>query len=230
MLPESSVLVAVVNQPQDLERAQSEHWYRIPVRSAPKFFPPEYVAFYLTRAFGSDAFSIRWYAQVRGHELATRRDLIPAEPDHPRAGQRYYKVQLGKLVELPHPIPSRRLRRITFILTNGKRMTEAWEINDLFLGSYEQDTLWRAMKEARLQAERNYIIRDADATHTYSVDFAVICQDGTLGITCGEPQNHALTSAGQLIHFTPAQIDASPDKCIEQIAAAVAKLGGPAIA
>jgi len=61
----------------------------------------------LTRSFGVDAFSIRWYAQVRGHELVTRRDLLPDEPDHPRAAQRYYKLQLGKLVELPHPIPSR---------------------------------------------------------------------------------------------------------------------------
>ena len=51
-----------------------------------------------------DAFSIRWYAQVRGHELVTRRDLLPDEPDHPRAEQRYYKLQLGKLVELPHAL------------------------------------------------------------------------------------------------------------------------------
>jgi hypothetical protein len=25
-----------------------------------------------------------------------RRDLIPSEPDHPRAGQWYYKLQLGR--------------------------------------------------------------------------------------------------------------------------------------
>ena len=72
---------------------------------------------------------------MRGHELVTRRDLLPDEPDHPRAEQRYYKLSLGKLIELPHPIPSRSLRRITFVLTNGKRLNEAWEINDLFLGS-----------------------------------------------------------------------------------------------
>ena len=84
----------------------------------------------MTKPLGPDAFTIRWYAQVRGHELVTRRDLLPDEPDHPRAEQRYYKLQLGKLVELPHPIPSRSLRRITFVLTNGKRLNEAWEIND----------------------------------------------------------------------------------------------------
>jgi hypothetical protein len=50
---------------------------------------------YLTKPFGVDAFSIRWYAQVRGHKLVTRRDLLPDEPDRPRAEQRYYKLQLG---------------------------------------------------------------------------------------------------------------------------------------
>ncbi len=67
MLPESSVLVALINHPRDFERSRDEHWYRIPVRSAPKFFPPEYIAFYFSKSFGTDAFTVRWYAQVRGH-------------------------------------------------------------------------------------------------------------------------------------------------------------------
>ena len=217
-----------MNHPRDLDRARDEHWYRIPVRSAPKFFPPEYVGFYFTKAFGSDAFSIRWYAQVRGHELVTRRDLLPQEADHPRADQRYYTLQLGKLVELPHPIPSRSLRRITFILTNGKRLNEAWEINDLFLGPREHDILWRALKEARLHAERNYVIRDASSTRAYRVDFAVICREGTLGVTCGDsPGMLPRAVRERLLHFTAAQIDAASQKCVEAIAEAAARLGGP---
>jgi hypothetical protein len=229
MLAESSVLIAVMNHTRDLERARDEHWYRIPVRSAPKFFPPDYVAFYFTRAFGADAFSVRWYAQVRGHELVTRRDLLPDEPDHPRADQRYYKLQLGKLVELPHPIPSRRLRRITFVLSNGRHLNEAWEINDLFLGPREHDILWRALKEAGLKVERNYVIRDVSSTRAYSVDFAVICREGTLGITCGDsPAMLPRAVRERLLHFTAAQIDAAPQKCVEAIAAAAFELGGPA--
>jgi len=226
VLPESSVLIAVMNNLRDLERARDQHWYRIPVRSAPKFFPPDYVAFYLTRAFGADAFSIRWYAQVRGHELTTRRELLPDEPDHPRAAQHYYKLQLGKLIELPHPIPSRRLRRITFILTNGKRLTEAWEINDLFLGPREHDILWRALKEAHLAAERNYVIREANTV--YRVDFAVMCQQGVLGVICSEPPAAAPSAFRErLLRFTPAQVDAAPHKCIEAVIAAAAQFGGP---
>ena len=106
MLPESSVLIAVMNHLRDLERARDEHWYRIPVRSAPKFFPPDYVAFYFTRAFEADAFSIRWYAQVRGHELVTRRDLLPDEADHPRANQRSTNCNWASSSSSPTPSPA----------------------------------------------------------------------------------------------------------------------------
>jgi len=225
MLPESSVLIAVMTNPQDFARARDEHWYRIPVRSAPKFFPPDYIAFYFTKAFGDEAYSIRWYAQVRGHEMVTRRDLLPDEPDHPRADQRYYKLQLGKLVELPHPIPSRSLRRITFVLSNGKRLGEAWEINDLFLGPREHDLLWRALKEARVQAERNYVLREAEVV--YRVDFAIPCREGTLGVICSDlPGTSPRVVRERLLYFTPAQIDASPQKCVEAILAAAGQLGG----
>jgi hypothetical protein len=118
------------------------------------------------------------------------------------------------------------LRRITFVLTNGKRLNEAWEINDLFLGPREQDLLWRALKEARLQAERNDIIHEESAV--YRVDFAVICREGTVGVTCGDETNVLPRSIrDRLLNFTPAQIDASPQKCVAAIVEAAARLGGP---
>jgi len=93
----------------------------------------------------------------------------------------------------------------------------------LFLGPREQDLLWRALKEARLQAERNYLIHEESAV--YHVDFAVICREGTRGVICGEPPR---VGSPRLLYFTPAQIDAGPQKCVEAIRAAVTQLGGPA--
>ncbi len=108
------------------------------------------------------------------------------------------------------------MRRITFVLTNGKRLNEAWEINDLFLGPREQDLLWRALKEARLQAERNYLIREANAV--YRVDFAVICREGTVGVTCGDEADVLPRAVRErLLHFTPAQIDAPPQQRVAAI-------------
>jgi hypothetical protein len=117
MLPEASslVLVAVITHPRDLEIARVLGWYRIPLKSAPKVVAVDYLAFYQTAGFSEeDRWRVQYFAEVRGHELTTRRELIRDEPDHPRAGEEYYKIQIGPLQALPGPIHAGRWRRITF--------------------------------------------------------------------------------------------------------------------
>jgi len=109
------VLVVLVNNLADWQRVVEEGWYRIPLKHAPQPVAASYLAFYQSRAFGADAFRVRFYAPVQRYELTTRRALLPEEPDHPRAAERYYRIEVGPLHELEHPIPSRRLRRIVFI-------------------------------------------------------------------------------------------------------------------
>ena len=220
MQPDSSVLVAMMNSRRDFEIAREQGWYRVPQRSAPKFFPPEFIAFYFTKPFGEDAYSVRWYAQVRGHELARRLELIPAEPHHPHADHVYYKVQLGPLLELPHPIPSKRWRRLTFILTTGERLFAAWEINDLVVGSREGELMWRALKEAGLHAER-----DDETPSRQRVDFLLPCQYGEVGIIVSEESLPDLDD--DVLRFTPKQINDSIGECVYQVQAAVADRGGP---
>ena len=50
---------------------------------------------YSTKVFKEDKWAIHYYARIEGHELVASRDLIPSEPDHPRARAWYYKLQLG---------------------------------------------------------------------------------------------------------------------------------------
>jgi hypothetical protein len=90
---------------------------------------------------------LRYYAPIEGHELVTRRDLIPSEPDHPRAGQWYYKLQLGPLQHKIPPIVSARWRRVTFIVTTGDRFMQAVEINDLFEQESPAGQLYVRLKE-----------------------------------------------------------------------------------
>jgi hypothetical protein len=226
VFPEASVLVAVMTRVRDFELARDEGWYRIPVRSAPKFFPPDYVAFYFTRAFKEQAFSVRYFAPVRGHELVKRRDLLPDEADHPRAEQPYYKLQLGQLVQRKQPIVSKSWRRLTFILTNGRRFSAASEINELVLGPKEHDILWRALKERGLHAERNYVIRDERAV--YRVDLALLCRDGAVGIVCSDEPARKRTRQPQfpLLQFTPAQVESGLEDCLAAVQAAAECLGG----
>ncbi|MCA9978253.1 MAG: hypothetical protein KC413_20980, partial [Anaerolineales bacterium] len=147
MYPEDRVLVAYVPRPEDFALVQSEGWYRIPQQFAPKGLYAEYFAFYFGRHFGADKWAIHYFAPNLGHELVTRLALFPDEPDHPRAQDWYYKVQLGPLQRLERPILSLRWRRVTFIHSTWDRFTNAIEINDLFVDGDEfVDRLYAALK------------------------------------------------------------------------------------
>ncbi len=147
MFSEDTVLVAVMNNPRDFAIARDEGWYRIPVARAPDGIHAEYLAFYQTKEFGDDAYAINYYARICGVELAKRRDLLPDEPDHSRADHPYYKISINPLVRLPHPIISRKWHRFTFLVTTGERFQKAWELNDLVMGTPEEDVVWRAIRD-----------------------------------------------------------------------------------
>jgi hypothetical protein len=174
-------LVAAVNDPADLARARDQGWYRIPIARAPRRVAAEYLAFYQTGAFPpGERWLVRWMAPVRRYHLATRRELIPEEPAHPRADDRYYKVVLGPLCPLPRSIPSRRLRRITFIPTTLARLTSALEINDLWVKSSAQERLWMALRLADVEAERQLPLHDDFPQ--YVADFAIFCPSGKIAV------------------------------------------------
>jgi hypothetical protein len=156
--PTSLILVAVINNQRDLEIARLLGWYRIPLRSAPKVVAVDYLAFYQTAAFGEEKWRIQTIAPVRGHELATRLELLRDEPDHPHAGQEYYKIQLGPLINLPRPILAGGWRRITFLYTTGDYLLNAETVSDLVVHSEERPILWQALRE---RASQNQAYGDA---------------------------------------------------------------------
>lgn len=153
--PTSLVLVAVITEPRDLEIARLFGWYRIPFRTAPKVVAVDHLAFYQTSAFQDSKWEIKFIAPVRGHELTTRSELLREEPDHPRAGEEYYKIQLGPLEELPKPVQAGKWKRITFFYTTGEYLLNADTINDLIVHSEERKILWKALRE-RMMQEQTY--------------------------------------------------------------------------
>lgn len=177
------VLVGVMNRKRDFNLARDEGWYRIPVRHAPACTTDAAVlALYFTTAFKEERWAIHWYAEVRGHELVLRRDLFPDEPDHPRAGERYYKLQLGPLIRRDPPVPSLRWRRVTFIESTWDRFTAAEEINDLYASG--ADGLYVTLKESGFFPEIEYLIREGGSE--YVVDLAVPCRDGVVSVVLGD--------------------------------------------
>jgi len=160
--PTSLFLVAVINNLRDLEIARLLGWYRIPLRTAPKVIAVDYLAFYQTGAFGDEKWRIQYIAPVRGHELTTRAELLKTEPDHPRAKEEYYKVQLGALERLPQPIHAETWRRITFLYTTGEYLLQAKTINDLVVQSDERQLLWQALRERAVPGYNTQEIPEVD--------------------------------------------------------------------
>jgi len=147
LTPSSLILVCLLPSPRDLEIARLLGWYRIPFRTAPKVVAVDYLAFYQPGSFGEGAGRIEWMAPVRGHELSTRAELLRDESDHPRAGEEYFKIQLGPLERLPRPVMADKWKRLSFLYTTGEYLLKAQTINDLVVQSDERQLLWQSLRE-----------------------------------------------------------------------------------
>ncbi|MBI3911153.1 MAG: DUF559 domain-containing protein [Armatimonadetes bacterium] len=234
------VLVAILNNLADFGILHDHLWYRVPVASAPKPWPPKWLAFYLTKAFGALAHTVHYFGPVREIRHVRRRDLFPNEIDSPKADREYYQVRLHHLESLQQPIPSPRWRRIVFIPTTWQKFTRAAEINDLFDDSPLEDLLWARLKELKIGAQRQWELPVKD--RRYFLDFAIFCGEGNLDIeTDGDTwhagrerrsrdnrRDNALQSLGwHVLRFDTPQIkEQMAEYCVPQIAETINRLSG----
>lgn len=234
---EAPVLVAVINNPRDLALARDQGWYRIPLSRAPRRVAADYLAFYQTGVFGDEGCAIHYYAPVKRFRITTRTELLPDEPDHPRAGEQYYKVEIGPLQRLASPIPSRRLRRITFIPTTLGRLLTAQEINDLWWRDDPHERLWLALREAGLRVEYRYLA--GEPPQETPVDFAVFCQGGRIAVLCDSPAgdeadlrelrpaDYDLATVGwHVLRFSRSELEQALSACIGAVLALAQQLDG----
>ena len=193
--PADQVLVALLNNVRDLQIARESHWYRIPIRTAPKWAHScRTLAFYQTKIFGTDGWAVNFAADIHERETMTRLQLFPEQTHHVRANERYLKLHLGEVRRLETPIISRRGRRIVFIETTRAKFDCARELNDLWHASPLEDTLWEVLKAERIEAERQ--VYEAVGGKHYFLDFALFCQNGRVDVECD----------GDTWHATPQQI------------------------
>lgn len=145
--PSALILVAIIPTPEDLQVARVLGWYRIPIRTAPRILNVDFLAFYQPASFSDRKWRIEFLAPVIGHELTTRIDLLREEEDHPRAGEEYYKVQLGPMQPLLNPITAGEWKRFTFLYTTGEYLQSAKKLTELTVRPTERRSLWKALRE-----------------------------------------------------------------------------------
>lgn len=233
-------LVAIVNSVADWNYVREQLWYRIPVDSVPRRFPPQWLAFYQTKVFKGEAYSIRYYGRISHIERVRRETLFPNELPNLKSKREYFQCFLESLETLPQPIVSLRLKRIVFISTTYRKLLMAEEVNDLYDDSPLEDALWRELKKLSLRAERQYDIETG--TRHYVLDFALFCAHGKINIeTDGDTwhatteqipedneRNNAMAVKGwKVLRYNGAQIrESMAEYCVPEIVEMVTKLGG----
>jgi hypothetical protein len=213
--PEDRVLVGVINRKRDLIAARDEHWYRIPQERMERQVNAEYLAFFLSRAFGSQNGAVHYYAERKGLELAARRDLLPDEAGHARANAVYYKVALGDLIRKDPPVTNPTRRSVSFIYTTWDRFVQARTLRDLYSDNdYFVDRIYHALRDSGVQAER---IWDAEQRSTGTpAHVRILCDRG--------PVLASPSLMGNAVFMDSAQSD---DAILTAIRAAIARQGGP---
>ena len=223
-----TVLVAVLNNADDLRRAAAEGWYRIPQRRAPRRIGADYLAFYQTGAFQDqdEAQTVTYYAPTRRYRLATRRELLPAEAQHPRADEYYYRIDIGPLHRLERPVPATTFKRVTFIHTTLDCLLSASDVRELFRQDDPFEQLWSALREHELRPLKNRLAGD------WPMDIALRARGGYLGVNCvedavaretGQPR---LPERWEILNLPVSRITQDLNGCLRQIGAALINLGG----
>ncbi len=148
---DARVLVAYTPRPSDLERAETEGWYRIrsrrmanQLRGGIRSF--SYVAFYQPKSFENEKYCVRRFAPIKAVSDVPRIELLPDDANHPRAHDLYCKLDLGPVRLLDNPVVCDRGRRILFVPTTWERLRQAEEFNDLFLGTPIEDRMYSSLR------------------------------------------------------------------------------------
>jgi very-short-patch-repair endonuclease len=234
------VLIALLRDKKDFAILQDQGWYRIPIGHTPRRWPPDYIAFYQPKAFGEDAFRIRYYGKVKRIDRALRRDLFPNEFESARANLEYHRIQFEKLERHPRSIHSRLPRPVVFIPTTWTKFIRADELNDLFDESPLEDLLWDELKSRNILAERQWPVFKNDLN--YRLDFAFFCNKGNLDVeTDGDTwhlkkervandnrrNNDVETQGWHVLRFNTKQIqEQRAEYCLPRIQEAITRYGG----
>ena len=242
MPPDKTVLVGVLKRRRDLKIFLDERWYRMPVRYAPKR-PFGYLALYEPAFFGPEGKRILWYARVLGRGTFSRKTLLPAEADDPRADEAYVKISVAPPRLLSHPIRNAAPRRVCFGFTTIGKLLTAKNLLELFDIPPTEDVMRRALREAGIPAEvqKWVAVGKKGRKKRFRLDFAVRCEKGNIAIECDNRKAHkgkrqrerdrakdaALREGGwEVLRFSEHDLMLALPECLARLQSVIGAKGG----
>lgn len=233
------MLLAIFKYTWSLTILQDEGWYHIPVKHAPKTWPPKWLCFYQGKIFGKEAYRVEYYGEVENYETVRYDELFPNKIESEKSDLPYYRVRLKELKRWPRIIPSFRPRRLSFIPTTWAKFESAEQINDLFDESPLEDIMWKELKNSDVRAERQWEL--PIQKRRYYLDFAIFCTNGFIDVeTDGDTwharkdrisldnvRNNQLAQKGwQVLRYNGGQIRKTTGQCIKEVRETINVLGG----
>lgn len=236
------LFVGTVARKNDLALIDNEGWYRVPVSTvredAP--WPPRWFAPWETSgASGGGVQQIRTVWEVEDVRIVSREELFPGESAGPKAGKRYYRLELGDPHSLRRPILTGRRRRSLFIHSDVRLLDGAGSINDLWSNGPLEDEFWAALKARGIPAERQWPSYGDEGNAFF--DFAVFCMREDIDIEVDGDQHHTVPeisrddsrrdNATQLrgfrtLRFDSPRIKRDLERCMAEVEEMVARCGG----
>jgi len=237
---EPVALIGIIRDRRDLDILLRKRWYRIPVAHAPRrrF---SHLAFYQPASFGKRGKCIRYVAPVLGRMTARRRDLLPDQPDHPRANDRYAVFRVGKPLRLPQPVRNISLRRVTFAYTTLRHLFESHDVLEVFGVPPIERMMAAEFAAAGIPALSEFTVSGPEKR--YRLDFAIFCAGGPLAVECDGEDFHGMPRQKRrdrikdtrlrkmgwtVLRLRERAIVDSPAACLRRVEAAIRRLGGPA--
>lgn len=240
-------LVVLMNNQADFDIAKQQGWYRIPVRHAPDMVKEgkiKFIAFYFTKAFGKDKYTIKWFAEVNQVSLAKRAELFPDEAPNSKTKKQYYKISFASPHVLYRPIVSARPRRLLFVPTTSYKLFNAQEFNDVFDNTLLEEKVWKAFLKRQIYVERQFRVdTNPHGSRSHHLDFAIFCQKKNIGIECVTPANatqftneevdryrkakNTLENLGwSMLYLTPNQVDQKLEDIFAGLKTKIIEYGG----
>ena len=233
-----TVLIVVVNRPQDLETILTKKWYRIPVKRMPlRHF--DYIAFYQTTAFGKHGGQIKYFGRVTTRKKTTRAKLLPNETHHPRAHHEYYQFSFRTIRKLSRPIVNKPGMRINFGYATLNKLNRARTLASLYGIRQVEAVFHKLLAKNRIPFSAELPIRK-NGKIRYRLDFAIFCRKGNINVECDMRKFHRgircrkdtkrdcfmKKNGWKVRRYTDQEILSDPAQCLKDLKICITSLGG----